>query len=119
MGMLPPSLPGVNMAEGLKRLAGNEKLFIKLLRHLAGDVPAMREKFSNAIMEGDAGTVKEIAHSLKGAAANLSVTSVAAAAEQLEMAARAEDFSQAIVCLEELEQSLEEFLATAATLPEV
>ena len=116
MTELPSTLPGIDVATGLTRVAGNKKLYVKLLRHVAADAPTTREKLSAAIMNGDAQIVREIAHSLKGASANLSITDVAAAAEHLELAAKGEDFSALFVHLDALEKALQQYIAVVATL---
>jgi HPt (histidine-containing phosphotransfer) domain-containing protein len=113
---LPSSLPGIDVASGLPRVAGNQKLYVKLLRHVAAESPSTKEKLAAAIMEGNADQVREIAHSLKGAAANLSITEVAAAAEKLEQAAKAGDFSMLVVHLEGLESALDAFVGVVNTL---
>lgn len=119
MSELPSSLPGIDVASGLARVAGNQKLYLKLLRHVAGDASSTKEKLTAAIAEGDAQAVREIAHSLKGASANLSITDVAAAAEQLEFAAKAEDFSSLFTRLDALDEALQSFAAVVSTLEDV
>ena len=116
---LPSSLPGIDVATGLPRVAGNKKLYLKLLRHVAADSAATKEKLTAAIMDGNTEQVREIAHSLKGASANLSITDVAAAAEKLETAAKAGDFSTLMVHLDALETALESFVAVVATLEDL
>lgn len=113
---LSSPLPGIDVESGLKRVAGNKGLYLKLLRQVAGDAPATREKMTAAVMDGDAQAVREIAHSLKGAAGNLSIINLQAAAEQLEMAAKAEDFGALVIHLDGLEQALNEFVAAVSTL---
>ena len=113
---LPSSLPGIDVATGLTRVAGNKKLYVKLLRHVATDAPSTKEKLSTAIMNGDTQSVREIAHSLKGASANLSITDVAAAAERLETAAKGDDFSSLFTHLDSLEEALQQFVAVVGTL---
>ena len=116
MTELPSSLPGIDVASGLPRVAGNQKLYVKLLRHVAADSPSTKEKMAAAIMEGNADQVRELAHSLKGASANLSITDVAAAAEKLEHAAKAGDFSMLVLHLETLESALDAFVGVVNTL---
>lgn len=113
---LPSSLPGVDVASGLVRVAGNKKLYVKLLRHVASDSPSTKEKLSAAIAAGDALQVRELAHSLKGAAANLSITAVAAASEKLETAAKEENFAVLPGFLDELSSALDAFVNVVTTL---
>jgi HPt (histidine-containing phosphotransfer) domain-containing protein len=104
------------VATGLTRVAGNKKLYVKLLRHVAADAPATREKLAAAIAGKDAHAVREIAHSLKGASANLSITDVAAAAERLEAAAKAEDIAACEAQRAALEEVLQIYVEVVATL---
>ncbi len=106
MSELPDFLPGIDIAAGLPRVAGNKKLYLKLLLQVSGEGPKVQEKLNAAIMAGDANTVREVAHSLKGSAGNLAITDVARAAEQLELAAKAEDFSTLFVHVDALEQAM-------------
>lgn len=115
---LPSSLPGVDVASGLARVAGNAKLYLKLLRQIAADAPGIKERISTAVMNGDARAVRDVAHSLKGAAGNLSITEVANAATQLELAAKNEDFSSMFGHLDNLEKMLQEFVAVIEGLEE-
>ena len=113
---LPSSLPGIDVATGLTRVAGNKKLYVKLLRHMAAEAASTKEKLSTAIMNGDSQSVREIAHSLKGASANLAITDVAAAAERLEFAAKTEDFSALFTHLDALEEALQHLVSVVDTL---
>lgn len=119
MSQLPSSLPGIDIASALARVAGNQKLYVKLLRHVAADAANTKEKLSAAIMAGDSQAVREIAHSLKGSSSNLSITDVASAAQDLEMAAKADDFSSLFVHLDALENALDSFVAVVATIEDV
>ena len=116
MAEFPSSLPGIDIPSGLARVAGNKKLFVKLLRHVAADAASIREKLFSAIGEGNAQAVREIAHSLKATSSNLSLTEVAAAAERLEAAAKAEDFASLPERRTALETALDAFVAVVATL---
>ncbi len=113
---LPDSLPGVDIPSGLARVAGNKSLYVKLLLRVAADVANVREKITSAIVAGDTVAVREAAHSLKGAAANLSIVDVAKAAEELETAAKAEDFSVLFTHLDALENALQRFSEAVSVL---
>jgi HPt (histidine-containing phosphotransfer) domain-containing protein len=111
---LSSSLPGIDVASGLPRVAGNKKLYLKLLRQVAGDAPKIKEKLNDAVMSGNTDEVREQAHSLKGSSANLSITAVYAAAQQLEQAAKADDMAGVVMHLGELENALDEYVAVVA-----
>ncbi len=116
MSEFPSSLPGIDIAAGLPRVAGNKRLYAKLLLQVAAEAPALQEKLAAAVMAGDATAVREIAHSLKGSAGNLAITPVAKAAEQLELAAKSGDFSSLFTHLDALEQALQNFRETVSGL---
>lgn len=116
MSEFPSSLPGIDVTSGLARVAGNKNLYLKLLRHVANDAENTVNKLNDAIGEGNPQAVREIAHSLKGASSNLSIMEVAAAAEQLEQAAKAEDFSAIASHLGTLENALTDFCAVVESL---
>ena len=113
---LPSSLPGIDVASGIARVANNKNLYLKLLRHVANDAPSNKEKLNAAIMEGNATQIREIAHSLKGAAGNLSIIDVQKAAEDLEMAAKAEDFAAIGSSLDALEKALDAYVQVISGL---
>ena len=116
MADLPPSLPGIDVASGLPRVAGNKNLYIKLLRHVAADAPATKEKLAAAFANKDATALREIAHSLKGSAGNLSIVDVAAAAERVESAAREADFAAMPAYIAALETALDVYVSVVESL---
>jgi HPt (histidine-containing phosphotransfer) domain-containing protein len=85
---LVPVVEGLDSAEGLARVAGNRKLYIKLLREFSeagtdpvGNVRGLLE--SNAQVEAE-----RAAHTLKSVAASLGAKAVAAVAGALEQGLR-------------------------------
>lgn len=116
MSELPSSLPDIDVASGLARVAGNKNLYLKLLRLVARDAQANLDKLHEAVAAGNAQGVREVAHSLKGAAGNLSITKVAEVAERLEAAAKAEDFAAIAANIEVLDKTFAEYTATVDSL---
>ncbi len=85
-GALPPDLPGIDLPDGLTRCGGDAALYRDLLGqfHRAyGDVAIEVERMCAA---GDLGKAGALVHTVKGAAANLGMQEVAAAAGALEKA---------------------------------
>lgn len=111
MSQLPPSLPGIDVASGVARVVGNEKLYVTMLRRVAGNASDTIEKINSALAQGDAQAIRDTAHSIRGAAANLSMTDVAAAAEKLELAAKAGDFSILPECAATFVKAMNDFAA--------
>jgi PAS domain S-box-containing protein len=82
------TIPGIDVAAGLQRVAGNRKLYETLLRqflHSQGDAAG---RIGTALAAQDRATAESIAHSVKGVAGNLGAQAVQEAAAQLEKALR-------------------------------
>ncbi|GHV19577.1 hypothetical protein AGMMS49959_04970 [Planctomycetales bacterium] len=88
MGEATLEIVGVDIADGLKRLRGNEKMYRKLLGILTKNAEDEIARFQTLPTEDKREGVRGAAHKLKGAAANLSATALFQAAEKLEQAAR-------------------------------
>ena len=85
---LPDSLPGLDIKAGLARLAGNEKLFYKLLQDLLnGYADAPRLLLAHQDRD-ELEEVRGMAHKLRGIANNLGARELGACAEEIETRAR-------------------------------
>lgn len=109
-------IPGIDTATALKRTGGNRKRYESLLSRFAESQAGAIGDIRNALAANDSPTAERIAHSLKGAAANLGATSLAAAAARAEAAI---DSKQSVPStLEELSRSLDATIqAIRAALP--
>jgi signal transduction histidine kinase/DNA-binding response OmpR family regulator/HPt (histidine-containing phosphotransfer) domain-containing protein len=103
---LPDALEGVNVGEGLRRLGGNQKLYVRLLRDFATAQARLPEQIRDAVDTGDLAAASSRAHSLKGAAANLAIAQVATCAGALETALNEHDWLQFQPKLTELKAAL-------------
>ena len=81
---LPVSLPGFDLADGLKRLQGNKKLYRKLLLSFATDYSGAANDIRIALEAKDFERAHSLVHNIKGLAGNLSATDLQAAAVNLE-----------------------------------
>jgi CheY-like chemotaxis protein/HPt (histidine-containing phosphotransfer) domain-containing protein len=81
---LPESLPGFDLADGLKRLKGNKKLYRKLLLSFATDYCEAANETREALDAEDFERAHSLIHNLKGLAGNLSATDLQAAAVNME-----------------------------------
>lgn len=84
-----------NRQEALGRAGNDEKLLRELMGLLEESVSQGLQKIETALAAGQAKEVNIAAHSIKGAAANLSVESIREVAFRLETAGRAGDLDQA------------------------
>ena len=102
---VPQSLPGIHFEKGLERLQGNKRLYLNLLTSFVDHyVPAAGE-IAKAIGEKNYRIVADQAHTIKGAAANLSLSDVADRAKQLEHAVRSGSPEDIICAARELEDA--------------
>jgi two-component system sensor histidine kinase/response regulator len=79
-----PAIEGLDTQDGLTRVAGNRKLYLKLLRQFVDQQGRSVEEITTALAQGDPALAERIAHTLKGVAANLGAKQVQTAASVLE-----------------------------------
>jgi signal transduction histidine kinase/CheY-like chemotaxis protein/HPt (histidine-containing phosphotransfer) domain-containing protein len=103
---LPDALEGVNVGEGLRRLGGNRKLYLRLLRDFATAQTKLPEWIRDAVDARDFATALHHVHSLKGTAANLAIAKVAACAGELETMLNVRQLLQFQTKFGELEEAL-------------
>ena len=80
---LPP-IEGLDAKDGLARVAGNRKLYVKLLRQFVEQQAPALEQIAAAIAKGEAAVAERLAHTLKGVAGNIGAKAVQAAAGVVE-----------------------------------
>jgi two-component system sensor histidine kinase/response regulator len=93
----PPAAPPVqpelraplDEQDGLRRVGGNQKLYLDLLRQFAGQQGPAVEQLAAALARGDLALAERLAHTLKGVAGNIGAKAVQAAAGALEQLVRA------------------------------
>jgi two-component system sensor histidine kinase/response regulator len=80
---LPP-VDGLDSADGLRRVGGNKRLYVKLLRQLADQQADAVRKIRAALAMNDIESATRLAHTLKGVAGNLGAGGVQHAAAAVE-----------------------------------
>ncbi len=80
------SVEGLDVGDGLGRVAGNRKLYLKLLRMFVEEQGPAATRIADAVARNDAATAERLAHTVKGVAGNLGAASLQAAAGALESA---------------------------------
>jgi signal transduction histidine kinase/CheY-like chemotaxis protein len=83
-----PDIAGIDISAGLKRVAGNKRLYRDLLVQFAEKQGAASAEILAALASGDLKLAERIAHTVKGVAGNLGIIAVQKAAESLERAIR-------------------------------
>jgi len=89
------------------RLGDNARLFAKLVRLFLEDYPARMRAMRGAIAAGDGETLREAAHALKGAAANLAAAPVVEAARQLELQGQNGDLYKSLATYDGLTREMQ------------
>ena len=118
---LPDSLPGFDLAEGLKRLRGNQQLYRKLLLDFGAKYTEVAAEIRQALDNGDLKQAHSLIHNLKGLAGNLAATALQAAAVELEKLVKGDQKEAAAKeqmdkQFTELEKSINQALAAVQTL---
>jgi two-component system, sensor histidine kinase and response regulator len=83
-----PEMEGVDVAGGLRRVAGNKQLFRDLLLRFAAQQADAGAQISAAFESGDRKQAERIAHTVAGVAGNIGLGQVSTAAQKLERAIR-------------------------------
>ena len=79
-----PDIADINSVEGLKRVAGNEKLYRSLLAQFAEKQGDAATQISEASRNGDRELAERIAHTVKGVAGNIGAAKIQVGAAGLE-----------------------------------
>ncbi len=83
------AVEGLDVQDGLARVAGNRKLYYKLLRQFVEQQGPALDQLATAQTQGDTALAERLAHTLKGVAGNIGAKSVQSAAGALEKLIRA------------------------------
>jgi len=83
-----PEIDGVDLADGLRRVAGNKRLYRDLLVKFASQQGDVHAQLLAAIDCGDNQAAERIIHTIKGTTGNIGLVKVFAAVERLELAVR-------------------------------
>jgi two-component system sensor histidine kinase/response regulator len=84
--IFPAELPGISIASGLSKVAGNEKLYRKLLGKFRESNRDVVNEIKSSMVAGDMETAARLAHTVKGVAGNLGADDLFPAAGELEKA---------------------------------
>ena len=83
-----PAVDGLDAAQGLRRVAGNRKLYMSLLRQFLDGQADAAERIRESLERGERAVAERLAHTVKGVGGNLAAGPVQAAAGALEKAIR-------------------------------
>ena len=83
-----PSIPGLDTTDGLGRVRGNRKLYVKILRQFADQQGPALDQIADALERDDYALAERLAHTLNGVAGNIGARAVQSAAGVLERVIR-------------------------------
>ncbi len=107
---LPESIDGLDMRAGLKRVLGNETLYISMLtKFLSGQKNAVAD-INQHLNNNDWATAERIAHTIKGLSASIGAQHIADKASVLEIAIKQKNTPEIAIYLENLHAPLEKLL---------
>jgi two-component system sensor histidine kinase/response regulator len=90
-----------------ERLMGDKDLACKILDEFIADVPLLFQALKEAIDSGDANSIREQAHSLKGASGNVGAMALERIVHQVELAGKVNDLTKADALFPELKMQFE------------
>jgi two-component system sensor histidine kinase/response regulator len=104
-----PAVDGLDSADGLRRVGGNTKLYLKLLREFATHQADTVDQIRTALATNDTESATRVAHTLKGVAGSLGARPVQTAAATVEKLLRdraaADDTTPALELLAAVDDS--------------
>ena len=101
-----PDIPGIDVADGLARVAGNAKVYRKMLTRFAVSHQLTAEGILEALERGDAKEAQRRSHTLKGVAGNLGAKSLYEKTAVLDAALKAGEIGECPSLLQALEREL-------------
>ena len=107
-----PSEQGEHLdrASLLDRVEGDQELLAEMIQLFLADAPHLLDAMRNALQQGDMISLERSAHSIKGAAGNMSALVTVNAASQLEQSAKKGDAESSRANLAALEGAVERLL---------
>ncbi|MCG8552476.1 MAG: response regulator, partial [Desulfobacterales bacterium] len=103
-------LPGINIREGLVRMAGNMLLYRNLLKKFAENQADTADKIRQALISKEMETAQRLAHSVKGVSGNISATLVFESATRLDDALKNRDMQAAMDLLPDFSARLSDVI---------
>ena len=111
-----PVVDQVDRVSLLERVEGDQELLTEMIHLFQEEAPNLLTAMGDALQRGDITVLERSAHSLKGAASNLSAQATAVAAFRLEKDAKNKDLESAKASFAEVERAVKLLLPTLAEL---
>jgi two-component system, sensor histidine kinase and response regulator len=108
----------IDRASLMERVEGDRELLAEMVHLFQQEAPNLVAAMGEALQRGDMRLLERSAHSLKGAASNLSAKPAATAASRLEKDAKSEDATAAKSSLLEVQRAVKALLPALAEICE-
>ncbi len=109
---LPDCLPGIDVTDGLKRLAGNHQLYVRILEKFSHSQSRAVDETLSLLEKDQREDAERVAHTLKGVAGNIGAREVQELARQLETGIKNEqDISKLVAPLAKALQTVLDSIA--------
>jgi PAS domain S-box-containing protein len=105
-----PVSRALDLAAALERVEGDRELLEELVRIFAGECPNNLAEIRRALDAADAPLLERLAHTMKGAAANLGAKRLSAAAFELEKQARSGGLKNAAELIDNLKREIDRLM---------
>ena len=107
-----PPIAGLDAKDGLARVAGNQKLYSKLLWQFVEQQASFVNQISDTLLRGDIPLAERLAHTLKGVAGNIGAKGIQTAAGALEKLMRERAKAEPVrAAIQDLSEKLNPLLA--------
>ncbi|MEH6605387.1 MAG: ATP-binding protein [Pseudomonadales bacterium] len=87
---LPDAVPGLHIAEGMKRVGGNTELYLKLLQDMCNGYAETAADIQSLLDAGHPDDARQLSHKLRGIANNLGAIEIGACAEAIELSLKSD-----------------------------
>jgi CheY-like chemotaxis protein/signal transduction histidine kinase len=112
----PPRDSVFDLTAALARVGGDKELLNEMAELFLAEYPRYLAELKDALIHGEAETLTQVAHALKGSVGNFAASRAFAIAQILENRSRQGDLSQASAALAELEEELSQLQSALASL---
>jgi two-component system sensor histidine kinase/response regulator len=106
-----PELPGINVAECVRRIGGNVSLYLSLLDKFRDNQRDFASNFREALAAGDRATAERLVHTLKGIAGTLGAETLQDSADILEKCVKNNESGEIDTRLASVDTELAAFIA--------
>lgn len=117
--IIPEKLSGLDLSEGLNRVAGNAELYKKLLLSFYLDNQEKPLQIQQALLAEDYNAARHLAHSVKGVSGNISANRLSAAASNLEIQLNQESRQNLPELLDQFTAAMDEVINSLAFLARI